>query len=99
MVCVEPTGLDELYEGIVLIAAVVGADPTPLLTEMQDAIAETAAAVPADMEPVRVYFALSFGEERRFQRRKRHVHRRTDRHGGRRERGRRFRVRLADVQP
>ena len=66
VVCVEPTGLDELYEGIALIAAVVGADPTPLLTEMQDAIAETAAAVPADMEPVRVYFALSFGESGDF---------------------------------
>ena len=66
VVCVEPTGLDELYEGIALIAAVVGADPTPLLTEMQDAIAETAAAVPADMKPVRVYFALSFGESGDF---------------------------------
>ena len=66
VVCVEPTGLDELYEGIVLIAAVVGADPTPLLTDMRDAIAETAAAVPADMEPVRVYFALSFGESGDF---------------------------------
>ena len=42
VVCVEPTGLDELYEGIALIAAVVGADPTPLLTDMQAAIAETA---------------------------------------------------------
>ena len=49
VVCVEPTGLDELYEGIVLIAAVVGADPTPLLTDMQAAIAETASAVPAEM--------------------------------------------------
>ena len=66
VVCVEPTGLDELYEGIALIAAVVGADPTPLLTKMQDAIAETASAVPADMEPVRVYFALSFGESGDF---------------------------------
>ena len=66
VVCVEPSGLDELYEGIVLIAAVVGADPTPLLTDMQDAIAQTAAAVPADMEPVRVYFALSFGESGDF---------------------------------
>ncbi len=66
VVCVEPTGLDELYEGIVLIAAVVGADPTPLLADMQDAIAETTAAVPETTEPVRVYFALSFGESGDF---------------------------------
>lgn len=62
VVCVEPTNLAELYEGIALIAAVVGADAAPLLAEMDASLAESAAIVPEDMEPVSVYFALSFGE-------------------------------------
>ena len=62
VVCVEPTNLEELYEGVNLIAAVVGADAAPLLAEMSTSLAETSAAVPEDMEPVSVYFALSFGE-------------------------------------
>ena len=34
----------------------------PLLAEMDASLAESAAIVPEDMEPVSVYFALSFGE-------------------------------------
>ncbi len=62
VVCVEPTGLEELYEGIVLIAAVVGADPVPLLDEIQSAFDAAAADAQLSGDAPRVYFALSFGE-------------------------------------
>ena len=62
VVCNEPTSYEQIYEGIMLVAAVVGADPTSLIEQMRAQEQAALARVPEDQEPLKVYYALSFGE-------------------------------------
>ena len=62
VVCVEPDSYAEIAEGIQIIADAAGADAAPVLDAMEKAHAEALAQVPARETPVKVYFALTFGE-------------------------------------
>ena len=62
VVCVEPASYADIATGIQLIADAAGADAAPVLDAMAAAHAEVLALVPERETPMKVYFALTFGE-------------------------------------
>lgn len=60
VVCNDPTSFEGVAPGIELIAQVMGADAAPLTAAIQGAVDAVRNGAPAG--PVKVYFALSFGE-------------------------------------